>query len=221
MRPRWIRIIVPAKTGARFSLNARVPSLASSDIDDRDADLAARGRAPPPSDAPSPPAPSASPPARRAVRSRRSTSAQRRASSITSAAGTTRLMSPIRSASAAENCSPIRRISIAWQNGICRASRTVEPPIGKRPCFTSAIAKRASSAGDADVGRLEDLGAAGDAEALDRGDDRLHDLVVPQQPLIDDGDVGDDAPVEVGLGRAAAPCIMRTSRSRSAPAQNA
>jgi len=52
----------------------------------------------------------------------------------------------MRSASTAENCSPVSRISIALANGICRASRTVEPPIGKRACFTSAIAKRASSA---------------------------------------------------------------------------
>jgi hypothetical protein len=63
--------------------------------------------------------------------------------------------------------------SAARVYGICRRSRTVDPPTGNSPQRASATPEARALARDADVGGLEDLGAAGDRDALDRGDQRL------------------------------------------------
>ena len=67
-------------------------------------------------------------------------------------------------------------------NGICRGRRVVEPPCGNRPQRTSETPKLRALAGHADVGSLKDLDAAGDADALDRGDERLHGAVLRSSP---------------------------------------
>jgi hypothetical protein len=54
----------------------------------------------------------------------------------------------------------------------------------------SGYAEARALAGDPDLGRLEDLGAAGDRDAFDRGDDRLRRPVAAQQGL----------PVKVRIG---------------------
>ena len=80
------------------------------------------------------------------------------------------------------------RISAASVYGICRRRRIVEPPSGNRPRFASVDAEHRGVSRHADVGALQDLGAARDRVALDRRDHRLHRPVVPQQRL----------PVQVG-----------------------
>jgi hypothetical protein len=62
--------------------------------------------------------------------------------------------------------------------------------MGKRPPADLADAELRGGAGDPDVGRLQDLGAAGDAGALDGGDERLLQAVVAEEGL----------PVQVGVG---------------------
>ena len=61
--------------------------------------------------------------------------------------------------------------------------RQAEPPSGNRPRLASHTPKIALFARDADVGALQDLGAARDRVALDRGDQRLDEAVVAQQRL--------------------------------------
>jgi hypothetical protein len=58
-------------------------------------------------------------------------------------------------------------------------------------------------AGDPHVERLQDLDAAGVADALDGGDDRLGEPVFLEEPLVDERRVGADALLERVLGRLA------------------
>ena len=62
-------------------------------------------------------------------------------------------------------------------------------------------AEDAALAGDADVGALQDLGAAGDAVALDGGDQRLLQRPVAEEAVEDDGVVLADALLELVLRR--------------------
>ena len=56
---------------------------------------------------------------------------------------------------------------------------------------------------DADVGALQQLGATGDGDALDRGEQRLRRLVVTQEPLVREvgvvGHAGGDVDLAVGV----------------------
>ena len=105
--------------------------------------------------------------------------------------GTSRPTRPKSSASRAVTWRPVSRISAAKRVG------DLPPQAHARAAERKEAAPRLGDAedrvlgGDADVGALQDLGAAGDGVAFDRGDDRLHRPVVAQQRLpVDVGHLG-------------------------------
>ena len=106
----------------------------------------------------------------------------------------------MRAASAAGRCLAVSRISAAMRvrdlpaQADGRSRHRVQRPAR----LAHPEARRL--AGDADVGALQQLGAAGDGDALDRGDQRLRRLVVTQQPLVREVGVGGHARRHVDLG---------------------
>ena len=117
-------------------------------------------------------------------------------------------------------CLPVRRMSAAAAYGIWRRRRTADPPIGYKDHRASDTPKRALSPATADVGALQDLGAAGDGDALDRGDHRLRRAVRLEQPAVDEPGillhprVGVDG---VGLGDVTRERAQVHARTRSRP----
>ncbi len=81
------------------------------------------------------------------------------------------------------------------------ATHRVEAPAGLGHAEAGALAR------DTDVGRLEDLGAAGDGDPLDRGDDGFGWPVAAQQRL----------PVDVGIGPDRAFMSISVSASSASP----
>ena len=123
-------------------------------------------------------------------------------------AGTTRLASPIASASAASTGRPVRIRSIARLAPIRRGRRTVPPSISGTPQRRQNTPKHRVLLGDAQIAPQRQLQPAGDRVAGDRGDHRLGQPH-PRRP---------HRPVAV-VGSTRLPVSVPTAL-RSAPAQN-
>ena len=175
----------PWNCGVRFSMKASGPSLASSlmntgmPISRVDAHgLATRAGT-------RWPAAPAARPAPRPARSPRPSSATSRARSSAVPSGTTSPMRPISLASGA------RQVAAGEQDVGGERVRDLPAQPHHRPAQRVEApphlghAEPGALPGDADVGALQDLGAAGDGRALDRGDERLVEQEALEQRLDD------------------------------------
>ena len=133
----------------------------------------ARRPSPPPRRAPPARAPTAGPRAGRSAESAASSAASSWAAARLSPAGTTRLTSPIRSASSAPTGRPVRIMSIARLAPIRRGRRTVPPSISGTPQRRQNTPEHRVLLGHAQIAPQRQLQPAGHGVAGDRGDHRL------------------------------------------------
>ena len=109
----------------------------------------------------------------------RSTAASASAASRALPASTTRATTPHASASSAVRRRPVRMTSRARAGPTSQVSVCVLPPPGKMPTSTSGRPNDRRARRDDEVARERELEAAGERDALDRGDRRHRQLMEP------------------------------------------
>ena len=122
------------------------------------------------------------------------------AASCSSARGTTFSTSPHWYAVAASTKSPVRFSSSARPTPTIRGSRCVPPPPGMSPSLISGCPSCGVVGRDPDVAAHRQLEPAAEAEAVDRGDERLVGGVHARAELLDPA--GRPALLRLGRGLA-------------------